>query len=510
MARSFADIAFTPAVRAFQTRMGSRGHYAALDDVQAHGTVLTDGEAGFITQRDGFYQATVGENGWPYVQFRGGPAGFLKVLDARTIAYADFRGNVQYISAGNLAGDGRITLILMDYAQRRRLKIWGRARLVDARDDEALIAELEVPSYRARIERAVVIAVEAFDWNCPQHITPRYTQAEVERLFSDRSTVSELGDGPVALVVVGVRELTPRIRAYTLQAADGSPLPPVAAGAHVDVPVPLSDGRVATRRYSIASDPARRDMWELAVLREERGSGGSAAVHSTYRLGLRLNVALPGNDFPLHGDARPAVLIAGGIGITPIRAMARALRESRRDFRLHYAARSRGEMAWVDDLHADFGARLSTHYSDTGPRLDLDSLLRDAPDDALVYVCGPDRLIDAVHAAAGRQGCASRVRSERFAPRRHEKDAPISVELRRSGRRIEVKPEQTILEAVEAAGAASPFACRTGTCGTCAIKVLDGVPDHRDTALSDVERHRAGLMCICVSRSHSPDLVLDL
>jgi hypothetical protein len=182
MARSFADIAFTAGVRDFQTKMGSRRNYAALDQIEDRGTMLTERESGFIAQRDSFYQATVGETGWPYVQFRGGPSGFLKVLDEKTLGYADFRGNRQYISAGNLVHDGRVALILMDYAQRRRLKIWGRARLVDTHDDEALIGRLELPSYRARIERAVIITVEAFDWNCPQHITPRFTQAEVDAL----------------------------------------------------------------------------------------------------------------------------------------------------------------------------------------------------------------------------------------------------------------------------------------------------------------------------------------
>jgi len=528
MARSFADIAFTPGVRDFQTKMGSRHNYAALDAVEDRGTKLTDREADFIAERDGFYQATVSETGWPYVQFRGGPAGFLKVLDASTIGYADFRGNVQYISAGNLVQDGRIALILMDYAQRRRLKIWGRARLVDARDDETLIERLEVPSYRARIERAVIITVEAFDWNCPQHITPRFTEAEVEaatenlrgelarlraevdRLRAPSAAPRSLGDGSLALVVAGVRELTPRIRAYTLRAADGGPLPEVAAGAHLDVPVPLSDGRVATRRYSIASDPARRDAWEIAVLREDNGSGGSAAVHAHYGAGLRLNTALPGNDFALHDDARPAVLVAGGIGITPISAMAHALRARGRDFRLHYAARSRREMAWAEDLEREFAPRLSRYFSDTGPRLDVDALLRDAPDDALVYVCGPTRLIDAVRAAAERHGATGRVRIERFAPQRRGGDAPITVELRRSARRVEVRPEQTILEAVEVAGVDTLFSCRTGTCGTCATKVLGGTPEHRDAALSEAERSIAGLMCICVSRASSPELVLDL
>ena len=528
MARNFSEIAFTPSVRAFQTRMGSRGHYAALDGIEGGGAPLTDREADFIAERDGFYQATVGETGWPYVQFRGGPAGFLKVLDANTIGYADFRGNVQYISAGNLAHDDRIALILMDYAQRRRLKLWGHARLVDTRDDAALIEQLEVPSYRARIERAVLITVEAVDWNCPQHITPRYTEAEVEeatatlrgevarlreqndRLRGQHAAPVALGDGPLALVIDGVRQLTPRIRAFTLRAADGGTLPEVAAGAHLDVPVLLDNGRVATRRYSIASDTARRDAWEIAVLREDNGSGGSAAVHARFGVGLRLNAALPGNGFALHGDARPAVLIAGGIGITPIRAMAHALRASGRDFQLHYAARSDREMAWADELAREFAPCLSRYFSETGQRIDIDALLRDAPADALFYVCGPARLIDAVRAAAERRGIADRLRIERFASERRGSDAPIAVELRRSGRHVTVRPEQTILEAVEAAGVDAPSSCRNGTCGTCATKVLEGTPEHRDAALPDDVRNATGVMCICVSRARTPELVLDL
>ena len=176
---AFGRIAFTPGVREFQMRQGVRQRDARPDDgSDERGGALTETEIAFVGARDGFYQATVGESGWPYVQFRGGPPGFLRVLDARTIAYADFRGNRQYISAGNLTRDGRVSLILMDYANRRRLKLFGRARLVDAGDEPALAARLEDPGYRARIEHAVVIAVEAFDWNCPQHITPRFTEAE--------------------------------------------------------------------------------------------------------------------------------------------------------------------------------------------------------------------------------------------------------------------------------------------------------------------------------------------
>ena len=145
---------------------------------------LTEYETAFIANRDSFYQATVSESGWPYVQQRGGPLGVLKVLDKRTIGFADFRGNRQYLSVGNLNADERISLILMDYANRQRLKLWGRARVVHEHENPALIAQLEVPSYRARVERGIIIQVEAYDWNCPQHITPRYSTAEVEQLIA--------------------------------------------------------------------------------------------------------------------------------------------------------------------------------------------------------------------------------------------------------------------------------------------------------------------------------------
>ena len=185
MARAFAEIAFTPAVLAAQEKQGSARNYAKFLTPEADaGDRLTSTEAGFIAARDGFFQATVSETGWPYVQFRGGPAGFLKVLDEKTIAYADYRGNRQYLSVGNLSEDDRISLILVDYPNRRRLKVWGRARIVDRESDPDLVAQLFDDGYRARPERAVVITVEAFDWNCPQHIPQRFTIEELDHALT--------------------------------------------------------------------------------------------------------------------------------------------------------------------------------------------------------------------------------------------------------------------------------------------------------------------------------------
>ena len=193
MPRKFADITFTPSVKAAQTRHGSRAGNERIEQADDPRDRLNDADRRFIEGRDSFYQATVNEDGWPYVQHRGGPPGFLKVLDAGTIGYADFRGNLQYLSVGNLAANDRVALILMDYANRRRLKIWARAKIVELDDDPDLIARLEMPAYMAQVERGVILCIEALDWNCPQHITPRFTEAEIEDLLAPlKARIGEL------------------------------------------------------------------------------------------------------------------------------------------------------------------------------------------------------------------------------------------------------------------------------------------------------------------------------
>ncbi len=187
MTHRFADLTFTDSVKAIQDQYGSRTHNDRLQANAGPNDQLGPNEAEFIAQRDSFYLATVSETGWPYVQHRGGPAGFLKVLGPNKIAHADFRGNAQMITVGNASKDNRCSLILMDYPNRRRLKILGHMRVESARDiSPELIAQVELPGYRALVERVVVIDVDAFDWNCPQHITRRYTEAELGELQAQR------------------------------------------------------------------------------------------------------------------------------------------------------------------------------------------------------------------------------------------------------------------------------------------------------------------------------------
>jgi predicted pyridoxine 5'-phosphate oxidase superfamily flavin-nucleotide-binding protein len=186
VARRFFELAFTPAVQAEQVRYGSRAAYAAITAVTGGDAadVLSQREIAFIEARDSFYLASVSETGWPYVQHRGGPAGFVHSLDEKTLGWADFAGNRQYVSVGNTATDDRVAMFFMDYPHRQRLKVLGHLRVYDASSRPDLALRLEVGDYKARVERFILITVEAFDWNCPQHVTPRFTLAELEKLVT--------------------------------------------------------------------------------------------------------------------------------------------------------------------------------------------------------------------------------------------------------------------------------------------------------------------------------------
>ncbi|MFT5483440.1 MAG: ferredoxin-NADP reductase, partial [Halieaceae bacterium] len=340
--------------------------------------------------------------------------------------------NRQYVSTGNLSTDNRVSLFFMDYPNRTRLKMLGRVRTIGL-DEAELLAQLEDDDYPAQVERGFIIEVEAFDWNCPQHITPRFTEADIKDHIASLKTenrrlkalvasaknsppksaispaknaLETLGAGPLELIISGVRDLAPRVRAFELRNPNGDELPAVEPGSHLRVPVRLPSGEVVDRHYSIASNSEHRDAYEIAVLREEEGSGGSVAVHDSYQLGTRLNIDMPGNHFGLHDDEHPALLIAGGIGITPIKSIAAALAARGSDFTLHYAGRSSAEMAYREQLERQLGDRISVYSSANGERLDIPALLASAPDNVVIYICGPKRLISAVTDTAKEIGIA--------------------------------------------------------------------------------------------------------
>ncbi|MFB4319498.1 PDR/VanB family oxidoreductase [Actinomadura sp. 21ATH] len=286
----------------------------------------------------------------------------------------------------------------------------------------------------------------------------------------------------------------------------GAELPAWEPGAHLTLHLPSGHAR----EYSLCGDPADRYRYAVAVQRDAASRGGSACVHDRLRVGETIEVDGPKNNFALE-DAPAHVLIAGGIGVTPVKAMAEALERRGGAWRLFYCGRSRAGMAFADRLERLAGGTVTLHADDEcGGLPDLDKVLADLPGGALVYCCGPEPLLAAVEAAIDDP---ARLRVERFrAPQApaagRAADAPFDVVC--GGRRFTVRPGASILDTLREGGLQVPSSCEEGVCGTCETRVLAGEPDHRDHLLTDDERAAGESMMLCVSRSRGPELVLDL
>ncbi|HDR9877281.1 PDR/VanB family oxidoreductase [Burkholderia cenocepacia] len=317
---------------------------------------------------------------------------------------------------------------------------------------------------------------------------------------------------PLRIRVERIDVLTPAIRRLHLVAADGGPLPGFTAGAHIGVHVPLSP-RSQRRAYSLVNAGGRADSidrYEIAVLHAAAGSGGSQWMHACAP-GDEFDIDPPRNDFPLVAHARRHLLVAGGIGITPILAMARELASSGRPFTLHYAARDAVSMAYRDEVAALPGATCWFDDGEPSRGLPLADAIGAPERGTHLYVCGPAGLIEATLAAARHLGWRDdALHCERFAaPVATAENATVEVRLAGSGHVLNVPPGTSILDAMIEAGLDPLYDCRRGDCGVCAVRLLDGDPDHRDICLSD-DDHASGAFCPCVSRAHGAHLVLDL
>jgi ferredoxin-NADP reductase len=312
------------------------------------------------------------------------------------------------------------------------------------------------------------------------------------------------------LRITQITQLTPRIYAYTLRAVSGGDLPLVTAGSHIAIPVTLSNGKQDFHHYSICSNPNQREFYEVAVLLEENGSGGSQFIVNHFAVGTLLECDLPGNNFQLHADASPAILIAGGIGITPIISLAHTLALRGRRFQLHYAGRSKSEMAFVDELQKAFTRNIYIYATDENQRLDIMNVLADAPSNALFYACGPQKMLADLETCARMLGIAKdRIQIEHFSSEKEKNDKAVVLELAHRDRLINAHADQPLLAALRDAGVNVNFDCCVGDCGTCAVKILEGEAEHRDHVLSDAQKAQ-GFICLCVSRAKGEKLVLAL
>lgn len=313
------------------------------------------------------------------------------------------------------------------------------------------------------------------------------------------------GDRPIHAIVDSRREIADGVIELVFRAADGGDLPRWEPGAHVDIV--LGDGEI--RQYSLCGDPSDRTTFRVAVLLEHEGRGGSRRIHEELRAGASVELKGPRNHFPLHESPR-YLFIAGGIGVTPLIPMMRAVQAAGAEWRFVYGGRSESTMGYVDELR-DLGDRVTIWPEDANGLIDLDALLGTAAEGTLVYSCGPEPLLAAVE-----ERCASwpggALNIERFTAIEIDtsEDTGFEVELAQTGVTVHVSEDQSILEVVNEAGVYVPTSCTEGTCGSCETPILEGTAEHRDVVLSPEEQEAQETMMICVSRASCPRLVLDL
>jgi len=310
----------------------------------------------------------------------------------------------------------------------------------------------------------------------------------------------------IAARLVRISFETEAVSIFEFADAAGGELPAASAGSHIGLQLPV----IGERSYSLLP-AAGRGRYAVAVLRDDKGRGGSRYIHDQLRVGQVLRISPPRNHFPLREDAEHSLFFAGGIGVTPLLAMASRLRDLGRPFAFHYASRSRASAAFLDDIAALTAPRL--HFDDeAGRAFDFGPALAGAAPAAHLYCCGPVPMMDAFVAAARARGFAeAQIHLEYFRP----KDAPatdggFTVELARTKRSVVVEPGQTILAALRSIGVSVVSSCEQGICGACEVRVIGGIPDHRDSVLSEAERARNDVMMLCCSGAKSPVLAIDL
>ncbi len=301
--------------------------------------------------------------------------------------------------------------------------------------------------------------------------------------------------------VMRIDQIDARVRLLHLQDPDGWDLPPFTAGAHIDIHLPSG----LIRQYSLSGDPARGDTYTIAVQRQDDGRGGSRELHDNVIAGDELLVSLPRNTFPIGKDA-PVTMVAGGIGITPFLSALPSLMASGQTFTLHYCARTVERASFMPMLkEMGLGDRVQFHFSETGPRLDLERVISDLTEDGHLYCCGPTRMLDAVELKSDDLG--ARLHVEHFGVAAGA-DPAYEVLLARSGQVVPVAPEQTMLQALRAADVDMPASCEGGVCLECRCRWLDGTPIHRELTMTLSDRDE--WITPCVSGSAGPRLTLDL
>lgn len=467
---------------------------------------LSSKQQQLIEQSDSFFVASAFqtiENGQKDFRcdasHRGGYPGFVEVKKNRLII-PDYKGNSMFNTLGNIEQYNHASILFIDYQNNRYLQLSGKAKILWDQDDPQSKSAGTKRFWQLDINRCYEYQLsELIEWSfldySPHNPRPKQ-QLETQQLD---------------LVIDSVEIKSERIKLFRLIARSKGVLPAFEPGAHLPIELTASDGRKLVRHYSILSSSRDNRFYEIAVQKELNGRGGSKYIHDTLTLDSAVSASAPVNNFSMQPSDKHHILIAGGIGVTPILSMARELSESNKSFEVHYAASDKTGLVFKQELKKLANGNSHFYYSKGkgAKRLDIEALLQTHPPETQVFICGPNRMLQAVRETAEKNGWKpAQIHFESFGVASSKDDKSFKVRLTQSDKVITVEAQQTLLEALEASSIQVPNDCRRGECGMCVTNIVKGEVEHRDVYLSKEEQKTQ--MCVCVSRAKGNELVLSL
>jgi len=466
------------------------------------GNKLNDLQKKIISSADTFFVSSASPEHGIDASHRGGNPGFVRVLDDGKLLIPDFKGNSMFNTLGNFSVHPFAGLLFIDFHNGKLLQLSGRVRILWDNDDPQKTSggtrrfwQFETKEWR--------------EFALPENINWEF----IDYSPYNPETINETSaDDTILLKVERIQLEADNIKSFQLRPMNnGDLLPEFQPGSHIQVQVRLPDHSTDYRHYSLLSNPNNRSMYTIAVLSQPDGRGGSLYLHKHIHEGDILEVKRPQNNFPVSAQSEHSILIAGGIGVTPILSMLEQLVTDKQSFEFHYSARKHSEFAFYNKIKELAGDKAHFYASReaNSQRLNIDALLSSPKPRTHIYVCGPRRMIAAIQETSKTHGWSpTQVHFESFGSQLMPDDQPIRIHLAKSKQTICVPPDQTILDTLLKAGIKAPFQCKRGECSMCLTRVLAGQPEHRDLCLSEEERKTS--MLICVSRAQGKTLTLDL
>lgn len=476
------------------------------------GSELTAKQLSLITKSDSFFVGSGVTDHHNDASYRGGAPGFVNIVNNRQLLIPDYKGNSMFNTLGNFESNEHAGLVFIDFESNKLLQLTGTAKVLWDQDDETNVTGGTKRYWHFNVSRWQETALPpALNWTFFE-----YSPHNPKPLVSEE----------LSLVVADITQQSDRIKSFKLTAKDGGILPAFEPGSHLPLEIELSTKNTLIRHYSITSSSHDNRFYEIAVQREKNGGGGSNYMHEQLSLGQTIKGKYPVNAFALCSPGKHHILIAGGIGITPILSMLRQLAQKNESYELHYSVKTDNDLAFKAEIlklagnNAHFyvsramsnngkSAKQNSSEEFLPTRLDINSLFKEGTKSNHVYICGPIKMIAAVKDKADENNWQpNHIHYESFGSSPQETDRAIKVKLQKSGQVIVIDPKETLLDGLLAANIKVPFECKRGDCGMCVTEYVEGTPDHRDVYLTKDEK--AHSLCLCVSRTQSKSITLNL